>query len=164
MGLATTPRTWLAGEIVTAAELNAEVRDAIAGIQAAWATYTPAVTASTTNPTMGTTGLIQTGDYNRIGKTILGRFNITFGTGMTAGSGTYNISLPVPPVQNGANLGAAMIWDTSAGQLFTAVARLSGATAIISFSAVTNVNMTAAFPMIPAAGDQINLAFAYQAA
>ena len=38
--LNTTPRTWAAGEVVTAAMLNAQVRDPLTKIQDTWTDYT----------------------------------------------------------------------------------------------------------------------------
>jgi hypothetical protein len=59
--------------------------------------YTPALTASTTNPTLGSTGTA-TGHYVRTGDLVLVGFAFTFGgTGISSGSGTYTISLPVTP-------------------------------------------------------------------
>ncbi len=90
MGLNTTPRSWAAGEIVTAAMLNTEVRDALIGLQAAWTAYTP----TTTGITLGTGGTA-TGAYLRMGKTIFARVLITLGTGGVL-TGTPTIALPAP--------------------------------------------------------------------
>jgi hypothetical protein len=65
------------------------------GYEAAWTTYTPALTATTTSPTLGT-GSAAAGRYIRIGKTVHFFASITFGSsGVAAGSGTYQVSLPV---------------------------------------------------------------------
>ena len=61
-----------------------------ADINGVWQTYTPTLTASTTNPT----GWTQTGRYTRIGDTIVASFKLTAGGGMTAGSGVYYVALP----------------------------------------------------------------------
>lgn len=61
----------------------------------AWTSYTPVLTASTTNPTLGT-GSTQAGAYTQIGKTVHFRARIVFGSsGVNAGSGYYAVSLPV---------------------------------------------------------------------
>lgn len=60
----------------------------------AFIAWTPVLTASTTNPTLGT-GSSQTGVYMRIGRLIFAQGRILWGTGGTAGSGTYAISVPV---------------------------------------------------------------------
>lgn len=59
------------------------------------ATYTPAVTATTTNPNLGSTAIAE-GEYQVANGRCSGRATvITGGTGITAGSGSYRISLPV---------------------------------------------------------------------
>lgn len=93
MSLVSTPRTWVAAEVVTAAEMNAEVRDAITGIEAAWTSYTPAWTATTTNPVLGNGTII--GKYRQINKTIQFYVQITMGSTTTFGSGAFLIALPV---------------------------------------------------------------------
>jgi hypothetical protein len=57
-------------------------------------TWTPTLTGSTTNPTMGT-GAVIDGDVHWNGRLYTARFNITFGSsGSAAGTGTYQIDLP----------------------------------------------------------------------
>lgn len=113
MGLDTTPRTWTTAELVTAAMLNTEVRDALTGIQAAWTAYTPTWTAATTNPTLGNGTLV--GSYLQVGNTVLWKFDLTFGSTTTAGSGNYVFTLPVThaTVTQGHPMGLATI--TNAG-------------------------------------------------
>jgi hypothetical protein len=61
----------------------------------AWISFTPTLTASTTNPTLGT-GSNRLGYYTQIGKLIIYAFEVRFGSsGASAGSGNYRISLPV---------------------------------------------------------------------
>lgn len=67
-------------------------------INAAWTAYTPALTASTTSPTLGTASAA-IGKYTQIGKLVFGYATVTFGTsGTAAGSGTYFISVPTVSV------------------------------------------------------------------
>ena len=86
-----TPRTWVAGEVPTAANFNTDVRDFGRAFADAWTSYTPTLTASTTNPTNWT----QTGYYMRAGKLVICKFILTAGASVTAGSGTYRVALPV---------------------------------------------------------------------
>lgn len=86
-----TPRTWVAGEVPTATHFNDNLRDFARGFTDAWTSYTPTLTASTTNPTNWT----QTGYYMQVGKLVVCRFKITAGGSMTAGSGNYRVALPV---------------------------------------------------------------------
>lgn len=95
MVLTTTPRTWTDGEVVTAAQLNAELRDALTALQAAWDTYTPTWTAATTNPTLGNGSIA--GRYRQVGKTVDVLILLTWGSTTTGGAGNWSISLPVAP-------------------------------------------------------------------
>lgn len=62
-----------------------------------WAAHaTATLTASTTNPTLGTGGIIDA-RYVVNGTTVTGRVFIRFGSTMTAGSGEYRYALPVAP-------------------------------------------------------------------
>lgn len=63
------------------------------GVGSAWQTYTPTLTAVTTNPTLGS-GSTSTGRWIRVGKLVIAIFTIEFGTGMNAGSGAYHVALP----------------------------------------------------------------------
>jgi hypothetical protein len=78
-------RTFLPGETLT----DDELQDL--GLQF---TYTPSLTASTTNPTLGTGGTVTADGILRQGFVKI-RFNVLFGSaGVAAGSGTYQLSLP----------------------------------------------------------------------
>lgn len=88
----------------------------------AWDTYTPALTAATTNPTLGSGGAFeQKGRYVQIGHLVVVKINIRFGSsGAAAGSGTYSVSLPVTAEASLMSYGqVAMGWgralDNSAG-------------------------------------------------
>lgn len=61
-------------------------------VKAAWVAYTPAWTASTTNPTLGN-GTI-TGAYKIQGRTLFTRIHLTMGSTTTFGAGRYSFSLP----------------------------------------------------------------------
>lgn len=64
----------------------------ILGAGTAW---TPALTASVSNPTLGT-GSSTTGVYFRLGRLVIAYGRVLFGTsGAAAGSGTYQLSMPV---------------------------------------------------------------------
>lgn len=78
------------GDLITAA-YGTEV----AGWSQAWTSWSPALTATTTSPTLGTAGTT-TGKYLQIGKLIVGWGEVDFGTAATAaGTGTYLLSVPV---------------------------------------------------------------------
>lgn len=93
MALNSTPRTWVTDEVVTAAEMNAEVRDAITGIQAAWTAYTPTITTGGVAITLGNGAIAAA--YNQIGKTIFWRVAYTVGSTTSMTAGVVVIGLPV---------------------------------------------------------------------
>jgi hypothetical protein len=144
---------------------------AVENIIARWGVataYTPLVTASTTNPTMGTTGLVQTGSYFQIGKLVVYNFAITFGTSMTAGSGTYAVSLPVTASGAPGSMGTARLYHFAGGYVL-ANARLGSPTTLnfqYNTTYVTGalVNAGNAGPWVWAAGDIIDGTVTYQAA
>ena len=145
------------GQVLTAATMNQ--------IGAAWETWTPALTASTTNPTLGT-GSVQAGRYGRIQKTVFGHAVIAFGTaGVAAGTGFYFISLPITAQNAVATIGSGWILDSS-----TSLVRH-----VILYSDTVNraalwLDNTTAFavgagnPWPWAASDQIRVDFQYEAA
>jgi len=94
MSLNTTPRTWVNGEVDTAAFLNAELRDAMIGIQAAYSTYTPTWTGITVGN--GT----QAARYMQVGKNVHAYGRLTFGSTTTV-TAVAHPSLPVAQYQVG---------------------------------------------------------------
>lgn len=137
MGLNTTPRTWVAAEVVTALEMNTEIRDALTGIQAAWTAYTPALTGITLN-----NGTMRAA-YRQIGKTYEVRVSITAGSSTTY-SGTFTFSLPAAAAagysQNVDCLGAGIVSATArvaasvAWQTSTTVALVTNAGVVTNAS------------------------------
>ena len=86
----TSPRTWVAGETVTAALLNAHVRDNEKAIGDPWTAWTPTVTSET-----GTfTSVSGSGQYSTFGKHVVWSATITITTVGTA-SGGIRFTLPV---------------------------------------------------------------------
>lgn len=166
MSLNTTPRTWVSGEVVTAAQMNTEIRDAFTGIQAAWTAYTPAWTASTTAPVLGNGTLV--GAYNRVGKTVDFRIVLTMGSTTTYGAGFYVFSLPVTPVAAGINILEYPVADVICHDASPS-AVTPGIGAIFSTSEVrprsyAGATITPTAPFTFASGDRIMLAGRYEAA
>lgn len=96
-----------------------------------WRTYTPALTATTVNPNIGTTGSAL-GRYTRNGDTVTTWGSITFGgAGIAAGNGTYRISVPFPRTSASAGtnivLGSCAVFNGAASWgFFTAVIIAAG--------------------------------------
>lgn len=83
--------------------------------------WTPTLTAVTTNPTLGT-GSSSGGNYHRIGRRVWFDISLQFGSsGESAGSGVYLLSLPVVPVARTMIIGSGMIADASASTLLRTV-------------------------------------------
>ena len=77
----------------------------------AWRSWTPSLTASTTNPTLGTASRAE-GIYVKLGRLVVANFVIQFGTsGTNAGSGFYRINLPVAAAQQLTNVGDYVLGD-----------------------------------------------------
>lgn len=91
MGIWTaTPRTWVAGEVPTAANFNENLRDLGRAFADAWTSYTPTVTASGGTFTLVTA----TGAYMRAGALVHARVKIVVTTVGTA-TGGIRFTLPV---------------------------------------------------------------------
>lgn len=137
-----------------------------------WTIYTPILTATTTNPTLGTGGIfVQEGRFIQYGKMVSGSIKLAFGnSGATAGSGTYRISLPVAPLQSTATatvIGHGFIFDSSAADMRVAYIQtfsgLGSQVVEILFQAVTNFKVTNSSPWTWAASDEMAFNFQYEA-
>jgi hypothetical protein len=107
------PRTWVVGEVVSAALLNQEIRDQINSILAAWTSYTPTWSSTGTAPALGNGTLA--GRYMLVGKTCHLAIKQTNGTTTTYGTGGYTWALPVQAANAGVDyLGAARLVGTDA--------------------------------------------------
>lgn len=166
MAYPATPKTWVAGDVLTAAQMNAELRDALLGAfplgVGAWTSYTPTLTQSG-----AVTKTVTVARYIRIGNTIIGtvRLDVT-GTGTAANA--VIIGAPVT-AQGSSNqvVGVMMLNDVSAGLFHTGTARLRSTTTFDAFPHSTdsgNVLGTAVFTAALAAGDVIYVTFMYEAA
>ena len=162
----TTPRTWVAGEVPTATHFNENVRDLGRAFADAWTSYTPTLTASTTNPTNWT----QTGYYVRAGKLVIAKFTVQAGGSMTAGSGTYRIALPANgnTTLGSQYLGTITLRDASSGNTFYAQAALADTAYVVLNYAATYgggaANATNTAPWTWAASDTISGTIMYEAA
>ena len=157
------PFPFVAGEVLTAADMN--------GI-GEWTSYTPVLTATTTNPTLGT-GATVIGSYARVQNLIIYNFLITFGTsGFVAGVGDYKVSLPVTAnavsnyYQN--SNGQTSFFDSSANTVYAANAWLGSTTTLSllylqTFNGILNT-VSPTNPVVPAVNDAISGLVIYRAA
>lgn len=92
----TTARTWVTGEVVTAAEMNANIRDNTNSITAASVSFGTAATVWTgsgSNPAIGN-GSFQA-LFRQDNKWVDVTYIITMGSTTTFGTGTWTLALPV---------------------------------------------------------------------
>lgn len=146
--------TFTAGQVLTAAQLNA-LFDAA---QSAWTAYTPTWTAATTNPAVGN-GTI-TGRYKLIGKTAWATVNITFGSTTTAGSGVYTFGLPAGAPASNAVFHVGSAWVSCAGTAYVASVRADGSGALRVNTG--NADLASATPGVWASGNSIRFTYAYE--
>lgn len=143
----TNPATWSAGAVLTAAQLNQQVRDNLKAIGDAGTAYTPTWAGTGSNPAIGNGSI--TGGYNLAGKRLWFWMQVTMGTTTTYGSGTLTLSLPA-----GVTL-AAGFWnfngiarDTSAGAIYPMFAQPVGGTTV----AIRTLPTTAGNPLAAVSG------------
>jgi len=160
------PRTWVVGEVVTAALLNQEIRDQLNEMFAAWTTYTPTWSAATTAPSLGNGTII--GRHLKVGRRCTAAWILTIGSTTTFGSGAYSFSLPFQVANasvhhfGNARLVAAATWI---GQTFVSP---NGTTATCTFpqnsTTTTGASLSGTVPVTLAAGDQLRTQVEYQTA
>lgn len=153
----------VSGQVLTAATLNT--------IGAVAEAYTPALTAVTTNPTLGT-GSFAEARYQLLQKRAFVEGAIFFGTvGAVAGVGNYRISVPsaVSIRSNNSAIGYGLFYDASAGYVYYPLTAwyISATTfqLVVSSPAYTAASiLSATVPVIPAVQDQIRFTLCYEVA
>lgn len=112
----TSPRTWVAAETVTAALMNAHVRDNLKALGDAWTAFTPTFSGAWT---LGN-GTLE-GWYIKPGRLVIGKVKLTVGS-TTSPSGNFGVTLPWNHANaaigggadDGPPVGRAVCFDTSA--------------------------------------------------
>lgn len=155
----TDPRTWVAGEIVTAAIGNIHWRDNLRVLSEAWPSYTPTWTG--TGFVIGN-GTI-TGGRILAGKLCIGEIIATIGSTTTVGTGAYSFGLPATALNINMPVGNMVIFDSSAPtvrqrNVYTATTTTCAA----NDEGGTFVSGTA--PVALAVNDTIKINFCYQVA
>lgn len=120
------PRTWVAGEIVTAAQMNQDVRDnQLAAFPLgvdAWTAFTPTLTQSAT-----VSKNVIYARYQRIGRLIVANCRLVCSSSGTASNG-ITIGLPVAAVHSALTpVGIGWVVDISANRNYSGVALLNSA-------------------------------------
>lgn len=107
------PRTWVVGEVVTAAYMNAEIRDQWNDMIAGGAAYAVAWTSTGTAPALGNGTL--TARAKLVGKMCDATIKLTAGTTTTYGTGVWAFSLPYTASSSADFVGRAFAGDSSVG-------------------------------------------------
>lgn len=150
----------------TAGNISAQdLRDFLVSVYPAWQSHVPVLTATSSNPDLGT-GPTQYGDYleSETGLVIY-QFGIIFGTSPDAGSGTYKISLPVTARHLDHFIGVVWIRDAATADR-AALARVDTADPDLLEMRVDELNVSVAHnqPWAWTAADQIKGSVMYERA
>lgn len=165
----TTPRTWVAGDVLTAAQLNVDIRDNLAaafpiGIGGAWTAYTPALaTWVTGNGTIA-------GRYQKVGRIVL--FVVDFTSGSTSTyMGTPTVSVPVAAdITFNRPIARVVFQDATGAGWIEGAAEFVNTTTVRPYAFtsdgayVAGVLVTATVPFTWAVGDTLRIRGIYEAA
>jgi hypothetical protein len=167
-----TPKTWVAGDVLTAAQMNAELRDALLGAfplgppDAAWPAWAPTWAGLTVG-----NGTV-TARYTRTGRTIHYYLKVVFGS-TSAVTGAVSFTLPVAPsAGRTASIdipSKVQILDTGFGSFTGGTVWTAGSTVFIQVNGGAGtyaqlLNLSATIPMTWATGDAIVVDGTYEAA
>lgn len=156
----------VSGSKIAAATVTNDKLSTTAGqIGGAWIAYTPTLTASTTNPNVGASGTVE-GYYQQVGKTVNFRGNIVFsGAGLTAGSGTYTVALPVTPKDASATMpvGHLFLRDASTAMKLGGIITATGLLQIYN-STTNHGGVTNSAPWAWTTDDSLSFSGTYEAA
>ena len=157
----TAPRTWVAGETVTAAVMNAHVRDNLKAIGDAWTSYTPTLAQGASTNIAKT---VTYAKYVAAGKLIICQVRLAPTAAGTAGS-PITITLPVTAATSALIVGSGAYSDTGTN-LYASVAWLTSTTTLELRR--TDQAYTAGIGADPniavASGDAFRASFMYEAA
>jgi hypothetical protein len=169
----TTPRTWATSELVTAAIMNAHVRDNLAiafpgGTD--WTTWSPSYANLTT-----TSGTI-VARYNQVGDIVTGYWSIVFGASSAMGT-SPTISLPVTAsssyyVTTAGSFPIGTITCVDSGTaVFVGYAGLNSTTTMAPYTvnagaaaSANRLGLTSTVPMTWTTSDALLISFQYEAA
>ena len=152
---------WTAQGITSGAVLPAAT---LQSIGAAWESWTPSWTGSTTNPAIGN-GFIG-GSYCRINKIVIADGYVIAGSTTTYGSGTYRISIPFGTmISTNALIGYATLFDASAGYISYAGIASQATTSLVEFRLGNGLGQfQPTVPVTMANADQFRFQLIYQVA
>jgi hypothetical protein len=157
----TSPRTWVAGETITAAILNTHLRDNLldlGGTTAAWTTFTPTTTLITVgNGTLSCA-------YKQRGKDVKVRYHFVFGSTSSLG-GVPTFSIPVTSFSQSTirYALAGFAFDASASNVFLLTGAVNVTAGLVHIGSTGGL-ITSSIPFTWATGDIFALTGIYEAA
>jgi hypothetical protein len=126
---------------------------------ATWTPYTPALGATSTNPTLGNSTLL--GRYQMLGpKTCAVRLQFLTGSTFSAGSGYYAWGLPFVPQSGGQQVGPAL-YNTGSTQTIALAATNNG---VASFDAYISPSTLLSQAQFPGSGYSLVVNMVYETA
>jgi hypothetical protein len=155
-----TPRTWVAFELVTAAIMNTHVRDQF-NAQTLWTSFAPTWTGTITNPVLGNGSI--GGHYIRAQGLVYFQFALTIGSTTTFGSGNWRFSLPVAMADAGDDLLHAYIDDVGTQHYICSGLPVSTTLLAVTFNGDTGTGISPTAPFTWATGDTLRVSGHYRA-
>lgn len=169
----TSPRTWVAGAVVTAAQLNAHLRDNLQALLpsdvVAGTSWTPTLTQSGT-----VTKTVTYAEWQQFGKWV---FFIAKLSATATGTGNAKVTISLPVTASTSNfsavpIGSGAIYDSSAALVYPGLTELESTTTCAlqaadqqSAAATTVLGLTGtAFSAAIATGDGVFMSGFYEAA
>ena len=130
----------------------------------AWTSYTPSWTSSGSAPAIGNGSV--TGAYQRIGRNVIVRIALVWGSTTTNGTGTYFLSVPVTSNSTQPSVGVAIFTDASAATFYHHVAYLPASSSTMQFirGDGTTTQFQASTPVVQATSDALYVTLVYEAA
>lgn len=157
-----TPATWTAGAVLTAAQLNAQLRDNLNAVfplgppDAAWTPYTP----TNTNITVGNGA--QVAKYTRVGRLVTVSYDLLWGS-TTAFTGNIRIGVPVAAAATGVWTASAVLLDASVNDFPGGVYLMGGGTQVFVVKAAGG-GITSTVPFTWVTTDRLSFSITYEAA
>lgn len=159
-----TPRTWVSGELVTAALLNQHIRDNLNAVVPngpnGWTAYTPTLTQSVT-----VTKTVTYAKYMKVGRLVVAQVYLAI---TSAGTASNNIVIGLPVTAAGPTfLNVGTGWIVNGGLRYKGTVELASTTTV--FLRPTNTTTTGVLggdtlTAALAAGNEINLTATYESA
>jgi hypothetical protein len=157
------PFPFTAGQVLTAAQMN--------GIGEPNISFTPTWSSTGTQPVLGNGSL--TGKYQRVNKLVFVQMQLVLGSTTTIGTGDYRFTFPFAANVSygfGSINSTGFMFDVSTSNGYNFVGSYSGgSTSVFRIVAFQNSTQTfgqfgAAYPIVPANGDEISISYVYEAA